>query len=121
MSLLLEAMEPCVMLDKVSRSDGRGGVIYTWTEGAEFRAAVTYDTSMEARIGETLGVKSLYTITTTKAVNLRYHDVFKLLSNGDIFRVTSDGDYNKTPESAGLDMRVVQAEEWVLTGDDDNG
>lgn len=121
MSLLLEAMEPCVMMDKVSRSDGRGGVIYEWTEGAEFQAAITYDTSMEARVGETLGVTSLYTVTTTKAVNLKYHDVFKLVSTGYVFRVTTDGDYNKTPQSAGLNMRNVQAEEWVLTGDDENG
>lgn len=121
MSLLSDAMVTCVMMDKSSVSDGRGGLIYGWTEGGEFEAAITYDTSTEARIGETLGVKSLYTVTTYKSVNLKYHDVFKIVSNEDVFRVTSKGDYNKTPKGAGLNMRQVQAEEWALTGDDDNG
>lgn len=117
MSLLQDAMEPCVLLDKTSAPDGRGGVIYKWVEGAEFDAAITYDTSMQARIGEAQGVTALYTVTTTKAVNLQWHDVFRRKADGKVFRVTSDGDDNKTPMSAGLDMRQVSAEEHVLTGD----
>ena len=117
MSLLSDSMEPCVMLDKTSQPDGRGGIIYTWVDGAEFDAAITYDTSMQAKIGETMGVTSLYTVTTNRTVNLHFHDVFRVVSTGDIFRVTSDGDYNKTPAGAGLDMRQVSAEEFILTGD----
>lgn len=117
MSLLKDAMEPCVMLDRTSTPDGRGGVIYKWVDGAEFDASITYDTSMQARIGEAQGVTALYTVTTTKAVNLQWHDVFRRKEDGKVFRVTSDGDDNKTPMSAGLDMRQVSAEEWVLTGD----
>jgi head-tail adaptor len=64
MSLLSEAMENCIMLDKRTVADGYGGYITTWVEGASFQAAVTFDTSMEARIAEKQGVTSLYTITT---------------------------------------------------------
>lgn len=116
MSLLSAAMENCIMLDKKTVPDGRGGFIPTWEEGAEFQAAITFDTSMEARIGEAQGVKSLYTVTTTKAINLQYHDVFRRDEDGKIFRVTSDGDDNKTPPSAGLNMRQVSAEEWTPSG-----
>jgi len=119
MSLLTDAMEKFVLMDKTSESDGRGGIIYTWKDGAEFQAALTYDSSMQARIGETLGVTALYTITTTKAVNLAYHDVVKEVETGNCFRVTSKGDYNNTPPSAGLNMRQVNAEAFVLTGDID--
>lgn len=114
MSLLTEAMEPVVLLDKITRPDGYGGYKATWTEGAEFVAAIVLDTSMQARVAEVQGVKALYTVTTTKAMNLQYHDVFKRLSDNKIFRVTSDGDDKKTPESAGLNMRQVSAEEFVL-------
>lgn len=114
MSLLSEAMENCIMLDKRTEADGYGGYITTWVEGAEFQAATVLDTSMEARIAEQQGVTALYTITTRKVINLQYHDVFKRLRDGKIFRVTSDGDDKKTPESAGLNMRQVSAEEWVL-------
>lgn len=114
MSLLTDAFEPFVMLDKTTAPDGCGGFISTWTEGAEFPAAATFDTSIEARVAGVQGVTSLYTITTTKAVNLQYHDVLKRLSDNKVFRVTSDGDDKKTPASATLNMRQVTAEEWSL-------
>lgn len=113
MSLLSEAMENCIMMDKTTRSDGRSGFITTWIDGAEFDAACVFDSSMQARAAEAAGVKALYTITTAKNVNLQYHDVFRRLSDGKIFRVTSDGDDKKTPASATLNMRQVTAEEFV--------
>ena len=112
MSLLSEAMEKCTMLDRTSQSDGRGGFVYEWVDGAEFDAACVFDSSMQARVAEAAGVKALYTITTAKNVNLQYHDVFKRASDGKIFRVTSDGDDKKTPASATLNMRQVTAEEF---------
>ena len=115
MSLLSEAMENCIMLDKRTSSDGYGGYITSWVEGAGFQAAAVLDSSMEARIAEKQGVTALYTITTNKNINLQYHDVFKRLSDGKIFRVTSDGDDKHTPNSANLNMRQVSAEEWELT------
>lgn len=114
MSLLSEAMEGCVMLDKTTAPDGYGGVITTYVPGAEFSAAVTIDTSIEARVGEQAGVTAIYTVTTGKAINLQYHDVFKRLRDGKIFRVKSDGDDKRTPKSATLNMRQVTAEEWEL-------
>lgn len=114
MSLLSEAMEKCTMLDKTTSSDGRGGFITAWADGATFSAAITYDSSLQARVAEAQGTTALYTVTTRKAVNLQYHDVFRRESDKKIFRVTSDGDDKHTPDSAGLNMRQVNAEEWEL-------
>jgi hypothetical protein len=114
MSLLDSAMERFIFMNKARIPDGESGYITTWTEGAEFTANARFDTSMQARIGEAQGVKSLYTITTRKAVTLEYHDVVKRVSDQKIFRITSDGDDVKTPESASLNMRQVTAEEWVI-------
>lgn len=114
MSLLDNAMTPCVMIDRSTTPDGSGGYIPTWTEGAKFEAAITFDSSMQARIGEVHGVKSLYTVTTKKTMNLQARDIFKRLEDGKIFRVTSDGDDNKTPSNARLNMRQVTAEEYTL-------
>ena len=116
MSLLEEAMTPCNMLDKRTIADGYGGYDTEWYPGAEFKAAIVLDTSIEARVGEKQGVTALYTVTTTKALNLQYHDVFQRKSDGKIFRVTSDGDDKHTPASANLNMRQVTAEEWKLNG-----
>lgn len=114
MSLLDEAMEKCIYLDKTTAPDGYGGTAISWQEGAEFYAAIVFDTSMEARVADKQGVTSLYTITTRKNLTLEYHDVFRRVRDGKIFRVTSDGDDKHTPASANLDMRQVTAEEWSL-------
>lgn len=115
MSLLSEAFEQCVILDKVTASDDYGGIITTWTDGARIKAVIVLDSSMQARIAEQQGVTAMYTITTQRGINLQYHDVLKRLRDGKIFRVTSDGDDKLTPASATLDMRQVSAEEWVLS------
>lgn len=114
MSLLNDAMTECVMINKAKVDDGYGGTVTVWTEGAKFDAAITFDTSLQARTAEQAGVTSLYTVTTRRSIVLEYHEVFKRLSDGKIFRVTSDGDDKYTPKSALLDMRQVTAEEWAL-------
>lgn len=114
MSLLDQAMENCIMLDRTTQPDGYGGFDTVWVEGAEFQCAIVLDSSIEAKIAEQQGVTGLYTITTNKNINLQYHDVFKRMSDKKIFRVTSDGDDKKTPDSARLNMRQVSAEEWTL-------
>ena len=116
MSLLEEAMEAFVMMDKTTVADGYGGYISTYTEGASFKAAATFDQSMEARVAAVQGVTSVYSIVTTKAIELDYHDVVKRLSDEKVFRVTSDSKDKKTPQSAGLNMRVVTAEAYTIPG-----
>ena len=118
MNLLEEAMENCILMNKTYEPDGYGGTTTAWTNGPEIKAAIVLNSSMESRIAEKQGVTALYTITTGKAINLQYHDVLKRVEDGKYFRVTSDGDDNKTPNSATLNMRNVTAEEWELTSDE---
>lgn len=114
MSLLTDAFEACTMLHKTTQLDGYGSEITSWIDGATFQAAITFDSSMQARVAQSQGVKSLYTVTTKKNKVLEYHEVFRRESDGKIFRVTSDGDDKATPDSATLNMRQVTAEEWEV-------
>lgn len=114
MSLLNQAMTDVVLMDKRREPDGEGGFITDWIESVVFQAAITFDTSMESRIGEKQGVSSRYTVTTSKAAKLDYHDVIKRLSDGKVFRITSDGDDKQTPKSASFQFLQVTAEEWWL-------
>lgn len=115
MSLLSEAMETCVLLNKITQPDGYGGRNDVWQESNfTFDAAIVFDTSIEARRAEAEGVRSLYTVTVGREISLEYHDVFKRIRDNKIFRVTSDGDDKYTPKSATLNMRQVTAEEWIL-------
>lgn len=117
MSLIDEYIEMtggCVMLDKQTVSDGYGGLDTQYVEGAAFDAAITLDTSIQAKLAEQQGVTGIYTVTTSQAINLQYHDIFRRNSDNKIFRVTSDGDDKHTPNSSSLDMRQVSAEEYTL-------
>lgn len=114
MSLLDQAFEKCTIIDRVSRPDGQGGTVIVWVDGAEIQAAIAFNSSMQARMAEKQGVTALYTITTRKNVNLEHRTVFRRESDGRVFRITSDGNDNRTPVSAGLNMRNYSAEAYEL-------
>jgi head-tail adaptor len=114
MSLLDEYMQDCTLIDQVRASDGAGGFITDYKEVATFKAAITRNSTLEALRAEKEGVTSVWTITTQKNVNLKYHDVVKD-SKGAYFRVTSQGGEYATPNSATLNISQVQAEKWELT------
>lgn len=114
MSLLSQAMEDVVLMEKKREPDGEGGFLpAVWVDGASFKAAITFNSSMEARTAEKQGVTSLYTVTVPLNCKLEYHDSFKRLRDGKVFRVTSDGDDKITPASASFQFIQVTAEEYV--------
>lgn len=104
-------------MDKSHQPDGYGGYTVTWTEGAAFKASIKLDSSLQAKRAQAEGVKDLYTIITTKAVTLDSQDVVLRKETGETYRVTANGRDNKTPNSAGLNMRAVSAERWDLPDD----
>ena len=115
MSMIEEGMTTCVTMTKNRVPDGEGGFIVEWSEGAEYSAAITFDSSLQAKVAEAQGVKSLYTVTTAKNAKLDFHDVIKRKSDGKILRITSDSDDRQTPERARFGQYLqVSAEEWEL-------
>lgn len=117
MSLIDALKEPCTMIEKKRSPDGEGGFATTWPDGAEFCAAITFNSSAESRCAEKDCETSLYTVTTSKDVLLKYRDVFRRNRDGKVFRVTLDGDDVQTPKCAGFQFVQVTAEEWTLPVD----
>lgn len=117
MSLIDRMMEPCVIVNKIKTADGEGGTVTQWQEGVEIKAAITLDSTMQARIAEREGVTSVYTITTKKSVQLDFHEVIKRLRDGKYFRITSDRGDKVSPAVSSLDISQVTAEKWELTND----
>ena len=117
MSLLLDAMENCIMLNKITENDGYGGYITTYTEGAEFNAAITLNTSISARVAEKQESIGRYDVLYPKYLNLEYHDVFRRVKDGKIFRVTENGGEVKAPNTASAEIKglaKVSVEQYTL-------
>jgi hypothetical protein len=114
MSLLTDSMEACVYLEKTRVPDGAGGTIVQWRDGSSFDAAIVLDTSTIARVAEADGARRLYRIYVRRGVSLDFHDVFRRVWDGKVFRVTSDPSDKKTPAVSSLDVSVAGAEEWEL-------
>lgn len=105
----------CVRMVQSRTEDGSGGYMTAWTEGDTFQAAIVRDTSTQARIAEAAGTVNVYTVTVPRTVRLKFHDVFKRVSDGKVFRITSDNAEKQTPACATLDMAQSTAEAWRLT------
>lgn len=114
MSLLDEAFESFVIVNKSQVSDGYGGVITIWTDGAEIQGAMVLDNSTQMKVAQAMGVTSTYTLTVHKDLELSFHTVLRRKSDNETFRLTTDTDDKKTPKSAGLNMRQYSAELFTI-------
>jgi hypothetical protein len=114
MSLLENAYEDFTIINKAIIDDGYGGQETVWTDGATIKGAMVFDNSTQMKIAQAMGVTSAYTLTVKKNIELDYHTVLRRENDGKIFRLTSNSDDKKTPESAALNMRQYSAEEWKL-------
>jgi hypothetical protein len=114
MSLIDDYKTACTLLEKRRVPDGEGGWHVVWEDGLQFEAAITNPNTIQSRVAEKQGMLSTYTVTTDKNVPLDFHDVFRRKSDGQVFRVTSDGTDKVTPMSASFEFSQVSAEEWQL-------
>lgn len=114
MSLLDTMMTECAIMDKRTASDGEGGYVTTYEDGATIKCAIVLNTSLEAQVAEHDGVKDVYKITTLKSVILGFHDVVKRLSDGKTFRVTSNGLDSVAPDVSTIKIAQVTAEAWDI-------
>ena len=114
MALYENMKEVCMLLERQRVPDGEGGWNTAWIDGLLFDAAIVMDSSTTARVAESEGMNSVYTVTVDKNIKLEFHDVFKRVSDGKIFRVTSDYNDKQTPDVATFDFMQVSAEAWAL-------
>jgi hypothetical protein len=108
----------------IIQNDRYGAYASTYVPGAIFEGVLVLDDSINARIAEKQGVTGLYQMTFEKELYLPWHTVIKKIDGeklvGTFFRVTSK-DENATPSSTPLNLRKVIMEEYVPSGDIENG
>ena len=114
MNLLESIMEKCAILNHIRVDDEYGSSVDTWSEGSQFDAAIIKNTTTEAVVAEKEGITEIFTVVVRKGFSLDYHDVFRRLSDGQIFRVTSNVADSEAPEASSVRIAKVTAEKWVL-------
>lgn len=114
MSLLDDFKRPCVLMEKIRAPDGEGGFNTTWTEGAAFDNYQALDQSMQARIAEKQGVTSVYSALVAANFPIVFGDYFKDTGTGETYRVTSNPEEKKAPESSSFALKYFTAERAVL-------
>ena len=112
MALYESFMVPCRRVGKSRIPDGEGGWTTQWVDGASFDAAIVLDSTISAIVAEAQGVTGVYTVTTDKGTRLGFHDVFRRVSDGKVFRVVRVND--PTPAAASFQFNQVRADEWSL-------
>lgn len=117
MSLLDSMMEECKILNHIREDDPFGSYVDTWQEGATFNATIIKNTTTEAQIAAKQGIDELFTVVTKKDFLLEFHDAFKRVSDGQVFRVTSNGKDSEAPEASTVKITKVTAEKWVIPND----
>ena len=117
MSRLFERMyAPCTRIAATTEPDGEGGLKAAYADAGGFLAAIVRDSSTASRIAEAEGVANAYTVTTSEP--LRFHDLFRRDSDGQVFRVTSDADDGAAPACASFAFGQCTAEEWGVPDGD---
>lgn len=114
MSLLTQMMEDCKILNHVRTDDDYGGYTDEWTEGATFKAAIAKNGSPEQLVAEQQGVAEQFTVVVDQDFALDYHDVFRRVSDGSVFRVTSRTEDSTAHPASTVKIAKVTAERWVL-------
>ena len=114
MSLLDEYSDEYVIVNKLTVDDGFGGYRNVWQDGATIKAALAIATQSEVTVAGAMGEKVTHTMLIDKSIVLEYHSVLRRKADGKVFRVTSRGAENYTPNSSSLNKRKITCEEWEL-------
>lgn len=109
---LEDFFEQFIMQDWSSAPDGLGGLTWTLTDGAPFRAGISTVSTTEAKISEKNGMKTIYTIVTPETVVLEQNDRVRRVRDGRLYRITSDSADMTTPRVS--DMRFAQVSAEVV-------
>ena len=95
---------------KVYVETGFGTFEPQYTNGANFRAGISTNSSAEDQIAERNGMKTIYTIVHLPSITLHKDDRVQRIKDGHIYRITSDSTAMTTPAIADMQYAQVTAE-----------
>ena len=117
--LLNDQKTACVILNKSIGLDDVGGYGVKWYVGAPFDAIITENTSLEAAVAAIKTEITSYGVKVAAELPIEYHSVFKRVSDGKTFRITT-AEALHAPSISSLGMKQLQAEEYVVEVEAEN-
>lgn len=106
--------DDCILFVKTRTPDGQGGFAPVYVDGITFSASWEYESSPQVLVAEQEGANRIYRIYVDKNLELDFHEAFKRISDGQVFRVTNSGQGRHTPASSFLNKRLIEVEKWTL-------
>lgn len=113
--------EKCVSYVYVSEREPGGGWVTEWQAGPEFKALITLDSSVEARVAAAQGLIDQYTVYVPKTLDFsqisyfsRANEAVGVSENPTVFRITSNPDEQEPPKESSLDYKVFTAAKSAL-------
>ena len=114
MSALCAMASKCVKLRETDAPDGAGGFTRTFTEEPPFDAVIVRGKFGEDRAGQKASEAAAFTVIVERDAGLSFHDVFKRLSDGAVFRMTSTAGDCAAPDVASVPIAKGKCERWAL-------
>lgn len=108
----------CVLLEKRRSPDGYGGYTTSWEDGVHFSPAWDYESAPVISLAEQEGKGRIYKAFIDKTLDLDYHDVFRRIDDGQVFRVINPGVDRHTPDTSRLNRRLIEVEKWEIPHSD---
>ncbi|MCD7822527.1 MAG: hypothetical protein LUG86_00675 [Oscillospiraceae bacterium] len=107
MSLIDIFSEEFTKLTVTTESDSSGNTLTSFTDGETFSGALVLVSSSE----EDSRLLRKYTLTVSPEVNLSYGDIFRRVSDSEVFEITGE-DTGESPEMATFSFRQFEAADY---------
>lgn len=111
---LRDLFEPLVFVEKRTIPDGLGGFETTYVETTEFPGSINLISTVEAKIAEQNGMKSIFTVAVDGNLPLEFRDIIKRKSTGEFFRITSNPDDEKVNTRMDGSIKSANAERFEM-------
>ncbi len=111
--MIADYYEDFVLLGRVEKADGLGGVTMVWSEDTGFRGGLTSVPGREITPGGVSRLKETPVLCHESGISLHLNDCVKRVRDGARFRVVSNSDEMRTPACAGFSFAQVKVERLV--------
>lgn len=99
-------------LNKISQSDGLGGIEFVYIDGVSFKGVITRESNIQTRIAEREGLKAIYTLSTSKNIQIDFGDLIKC--ENKVYKVVSIKNELQTPSFSSLDLQQYELEKYEI-------